>query len=71
MNGIHHPFTRALYEQTAHGDILVTDGDHQGTFTAGGRWIRGELRDCDPQLCGWVSGPQFANIRMTETTPDR
>ena len=67
MRGLRHPFSRALYECTEDGAILVTDGTQQGTFTTEGRWIRGELRECDPQLCGWVSGPQIANHRMTES----
>ncbi len=67
MHGIHHPFTKALYERDGE-NILVTDGDRQGLFTDKGRWISGELRECDPQLCGWVAGPQVANHRMSEST---
>ncbi|MGB5756471.1 MAG: hypothetical protein WBM50_06125 [Acidimicrobiales bacterium] len=63
MNGIHHPFTKALYERDGDGNIIVTDGDLQGLFTADGRWLSGELRECDPQLCGWVAGPLLANHR--------
>lgn len=66
MNGIRHPFTRALYEQDGNGNIQVTDGERQGLFTIEGRWLSGELRECDPQLCGWVGGPQLANHRMSE-----
>jgi hypothetical protein len=66
MNGIHHPFTKALYEQDGEGNILVTDGDRQGLFASNGQWISGELRECDPQLCGWVAGPQFANHRLAK-----
>lgn len=68
MNGIRHPFTRALYERDGDGNILVTDGDRQGRFTDQGRWIEGELRECDPQLCGWVAGPQMANHRTSTST---
>lgn len=71
MHGLRHPFTDALYEQDGDGNILVTDGDRQGRFTSDGRWIGGELRECDPQLCGWVAGPQVANHRMSESAPDR
>lgn len=63
MNGIHHPFTKALYERDGDGNIIVIDGDLKGLFTAEGRWLSGELRECDPQLCGWVAGPQLANHR--------
>ncbi len=64
MRGIRHPFTNALYEQDGQGNILVTDGDQTGLFGINGRWISGELRECDPQLCGWVGGPQVANHRL-------
>lgn len=64
MRGIVHPFSRALYEVDEHGNIRVTDGDRTGTFDVQGRWLAGELRECDPQLCGWVGGPQVANHRL-------
>ncbi len=71
MLGIRHPFTQALYEQDGEGNIIVTDGDRTGRFTSEGEWIDGELRECDPQLCGWVAGPLMANHRMSESAPDR
>lgn len=74
--GIKHPFTGALYER--HGDgnpyqIKVTDSDvgKTGIFTYEGEWIEGDLRYCDPQLCGWVAGPLVANHRLSESAPDR
>lgn len=70
MLGLRHPFGNALYERDGEGNILVTDGDRQGLFTGEGRWISGELRECDPQLCGWVAGPQLANHRMSECPPE-
>ena len=68
MNGIVHPFTGALHEQDGEGNILVTLGDKSGTFGTDGHWISGELRECDPQLCGWVGGPLIANHRVTAQT---
>lgn len=56
-----HPFTGALYERTAEGNVLVTDGSRQGLFRPDGRWISGALRGADPQLCVWVS----ANVAPT------
>lgn len=70
MNGIVHPFTQALYERTGDGNILVTDGDKKGLFRRDGRWIEGELYECDPHLCGWIAGPQFANHRLKPKTDD-
>lgn len=69
MLGIRHPFSHALYEQDGHGHILVTDGERSGRFTTQGRWLEGELRECDPHLCGWVGGPVIANHRMVESAP--
>lgn len=66
MKGIVHPFSGALYEVDEDGNVRVTDGDHVGTFDRGGKWIAGELRECDPQLCGWVGGPQIANHRLSK-----
>ena len=65
MNGLVHPFTRALYEQDGTGNIRVTDRGRVGIFSTDGRWISGELRECDPQLCGWVGGPQVASHRLS------
>lgn len=63
MNGIVHPFTGALHEQDGEGNIRVTLGDKVGIFTTDGRWISGDLRECDAQLCGWVGGPIVAGSR--------
>lgn len=68
MNGIRHPFTHALYECDDTGNLVVTDGDRSGRFRPDGSWIGGELRECDPQLCGWVAGPQFTSHRMTDSS---
>ncbi|MDH3683355.1 MAG: hypothetical protein OEV40_25830 [Acidimicrobiia bacterium] len=70
MLGLRHPLTNALYEQDGNGNVAVTDGDRHGLFTAEGWWISGELRECDPQLCGWVAGPQVATHRRAADAPD-
>ena len=67
MLGIRHPFSRALYEQDGAGNVIVTDGALSGRFSREGRWLDGELRECDPHLCGWVAGPMIANHRMVES----
>ena len=46
--------------------MLVTDGERWGRFQADGRWIEGDLRECDPQLCGWVAAPQIPHHRIAE-----
>ena len=73
-SGLHHPFSGALYERQHDGeigDIVVTDGDRRGVFTSEGEWISGELRECDPQMCNWIAGPQVANHRVAEAARDR
>ncbi len=69
MLGIVHPFSKALYEQDGNGRIRVTLGDKVGIFEVNGRWVEGDLRECDPQLCGWVGGPQIANHRVPAAKP--
>ncbi len=75
MLGIRHPFTRALYERDADGTVVVTElperGGRTGVFTREGRWLSGDLRECDPHLCGWVAGPIIGNHRMVETAPSK
>ena len=63
-HGLIHPFTKALYLKTAEGNIRVTNGDLEGLFRLDGSWIEGELRESDPQLCGWVGGPGIENHRV-------
>ena len=53
--GTKHAFTGALYELNEEGNVVITDGDLQGVFRPDGRWISGELRQSDPQMCNWVS----------------
>jgi hypothetical protein len=69
MNGIRHPFTHALYELDGDGTVRVTlDDGSIGSFTSEGRWISGELREADPQLCGWVGGPRLQSSRTTRAS---
>jgi hypothetical protein len=58
--GLRHPFGGALYVCTPEGNIRVEDGSKEGVFHPDGRWIEGELREADPQLCGWVAGDRHA-----------
>lgn len=64
MRGLIHPFSRALYELTEDGHVKVSHDGRSGIFTVSGRYVSGEIRDCDPQVCGWVGGPQIANHRV-------
>ena len=59
MRQIRHPLSGALYDLNDDGTVTVSTDGHEGRFTAEGRWLSGELRTADPQLCGWIAGPQL------------
>ena len=54
--GLRHPFSKALYICTSDGKIRLEADGKSGLFHPDGRWIEGELREADPQFCGWVAG---------------
>ena len=64
MTGVVHPFTKALYEPDGNGNIRVIHRNRVGIFGTDGHWIAGELRECDPHMCGWVGGPRFSSQRI-------
>jgi hypothetical protein len=66
MNGVLHPFTKALYEVDTDGNVRVSSDGKWGRFASTGRWLDGELREADPQLCGWVAGPQVVSHRLAD-----
>ncbi|MGE3693108.1 MAG: hypothetical protein AB7F98_17165 [Novosphingobium sp.] len=51
-----HPLTRARYEAQGPDLVRVSDGAKWGMFDRYGGWIEGELRQCDPQMCIWLTG---------------
>jgi hypothetical protein len=54
-----HPLSRATYDVRDDGCVVVTLRGMRGVFDADGRWRSGDLRHADPQLCGWLAGPQL------------
>jgi hypothetical protein len=60
MRQIKHPMSRAIYELDEDFNVLVTARDGRtGTFDPEGRYLRGEVRACDPELARWVGlGPR-------------
>jgi hypothetical protein len=70
VSGLRHPFTGALYEQAGPDRVRVTLKERTGLFHGDGRWIEGEIREADPHLCGWISGPTYGNHRVTSTVDD-
>jgi hypothetical protein len=73
---IRHALTRAVYEwaDDGVGPVQVTDRHGcRGHFDRDGRWVSGELRSADPELCRWIAsggekpGGAAARSRRFET----
>ena len=58
MRKIQHALSGAVYEWAEDdlGPVLVTDkSGAQGRFDHSGRWVHGDLRRADPELCRWIA----------------
>lgn len=56
MHRLRHPLSGTLYELDDDGTVRVGgEPGAVGWFDARGRWLRGERRTCDPELCRWVA----------------
>jgi hypothetical protein len=51
-----HPLTNAEYSAESKNTVRVVDGDKSGLFDRFGEWIEGDLRQCDPHMCIWLTG---------------
>lgn len=51
-----HALTRAEYEAENANSVLVVVGDKWGRFDRQGVWLEGEITQCDPQICIWLTG---------------
>jgi hypothetical protein len=76
VRGIRHALSGALYEWAEDdiGPVQVTDTQgRQGRFDRDGRWLSGQLRVADPELCRWIEsggrdpGGAAARSRRFET----
>ena len=56
MTNVRHALTRAEYCAEGLNSVRVVDGDRWGRFDRYGGWIEGEIMQCDPQLCIWLTG---------------
>ncbi|GLZ15928.1 hypothetical protein Acsp04_61630 [Actinomadura sp. NBRC 104425] len=62
MQGLRHPYTRALYEPDGPGRVRVTTRDGKvGVYARDGHWLEGEKFDADPHMCSWITGPRAAH----------
>ena len=65
MRQLRHALTGAIYELTADGNVQVSKDGKTGLFDPEARWLGGEIKAVDPELCRWVGyGPkQRGDIR--------
>jgi hypothetical protein len=51
-----HALTKADYSAEGPNSVRVVDGQEWGRFDRYGAWLEGEIMQCDPQLCIWLTG---------------
>lgn len=56
MTTLQHPLTHAEYEAESATSVRVVDGEKWGRFDRYGNWLEGEIIQCDPQMCIWLTG---------------
>ena len=54
MRQIRHPLSGAIYELDDGDVIRVSQDGATGRFTPDGRWLDGDIRSADPELCRWI-----------------
>lgn len=59
-----HPLSGSVYGIDEDGLVRVVKGDSYGRFDAIGRWVEGDIRYADPQLCQWIGGSQLEGDAM-------
>ncbi len=65
---LRHALSGAIYTDRGDGTVLVEDPKAgNGLFEIDGRWLRGELREADPHLLGFVGGPALAKASASKT----
>jgi NAD(P)-dependent dehydrogenase (short-subunit alcohol dehydrogenase family) len=69
---LRHPLSQAVYEDLGDGRVRVEDPEgRSGTFHHDGSWIRGELREADAHLLGFLGGPKLESTRIpADVAPD-
>ena len=60
-----HALTRAEYVVEGPNAVRVTEGNKWGLFDRFGGWIEGEIIQCDPHLCIWLTGLFVVQARGT------
>jgi len=67
---LRHPLSGAVYE--AHGeDVVRVEKDGRwGEFDDHGRWLGGEIRAADPEMCRWVASRVQVAAKVGATTAE-
>jgi len=67
MTRTRHALTGAEYEAEGPDRVRVVDGDKWGRFDRYGHWLEGEIIQCDPQVCIWLTGLFVVQERANAT----
>ncbi len=64
MPKLRHPVSGAIYDLEPDGLIRVETKDGRvGWFNADASWSRGDLKEADPHVIGWIAGSRLPNVR--------
>jgi hypothetical protein len=55
MKTLRHALTRADYHAEGPNSVRVEHQGKWGRFDRQGNWLEGEIRQCDPHLCIWIT----------------
>ena len=64
MRQIRHPLSGAVYELDGDAILVSADGA-SGRFTTDGRWLEGDIRVADPELCRWIGSGAYRTASGT------
>jgi hypothetical protein len=59
MPQIRHPLSGVVYDLAADGTVVLEKDGKTGRFTTRGHYLEGDIKQADPQLCGWIGGVQL------------
>ena len=59
MPQIRHPLSGVVYDLAADGTVILEKDGKTGRFTTRGQYLEGDIKQADPQLCGWIGGVQL------------
>ena len=71
MTKLRHALTGAEYEAEGPNLVRVTDGNKWGLFDRYGGWLEGEIIQCDPQICIWLTGVFIVQARSDASVKSR